>query len=46
MQALEDRRRVRIENLGRSTTTTATLAAVTASGVVVAALLAATQIGL
>ena len=46
VQALEDSRRVRIENLSRSTTTTATLAAVTASGVVVAALLAATQIGL
>ena len=46
VKALEDDRRVRIEALGRSVTGTATLAAVTASAVVVLALLASTSIGL
>ena len=46
VQALEDQRRVRIEALGRVTSNTATLAAVTASAVVVVALLAATSTGL
>ena len=43
---LEDDRRVRIEALGRAMGGTATLAAVTASAVVVLALLASTRIGL
>ena len=46
VKALEDDRRVRIEALGRAVTGTATLAAVTASAVVVLALLASTRIGL
>lgn len=46
VKALEDDRRVRIEALGRAVTGTATLAAVTASAVVVLALLASTSIGL
>ena len=45
VQALEDHRRVRIEALGRSVAGTGTLAAVTASAVVVIALLASIQIG-
>ena len=45
VQALEDQRRIRIEALGRVTSNTATLAAVTASAVVVVALLAATGTG-
>ena len=45
VQALEDNRRVRIEALGRSVAGTGTLAAITASAVVVIALLASTQIG-
>lgn len=46
VKALEDERRIRIEALGRAVTGTATLAAVTASVVVVLALLASTSIGL
>lgn len=46
VQALEDQRRVRIEGLGRAVATTTTLAALTASAVVVLALLASTRIGL
>ena len=46
VKALEDDRRVRIEALGRAVTGTATLSAVTASAVVVLALLASTRIGL
>lgn len=46
VKALEDDRRVRIEALGRAVTGTATLVAVTASAVVVLALLASTSIGL
>ena len=45
VQALEDNRRVRIEALGRSVAGTGTLVAVTASAVVVMALLASIQIG-
>ncbi len=45
VQALEDNRRVRIEALGRSVAGTGTLVAVTASAVVVVALLASIQIG-
>ena len=45
VQALEDQRRVRIEALGRSVVGTGTLVAVTASAVVVIALLASIQIG-
>ena len=45
VQALEDQRRVRIEALGRSVAGTGTLIAVTASVVVVMALLASIQIG-
>ena len=45
VQALEDQRRVRIEALGRSVAGTGTLIAVTASAVVVMALLASIQIG-
>ena len=43
--ALEDQRRIRIEALGRSVAGTGTLVAVTASAVVVIALLASIQIG-
>ena len=46
VKALEDDRRIRIEALGRAVASTATLAAVTASAVVVLALLASTRIGL
>ncbi len=46
VKALEDERRVRIETLGRAVTGTATLVAVTASAVIVLALLASTSIGL
>ena len=46
VKSLEDARRVRIEALGRAVSGTATLAAVTASAVVVLALLASTRIGL
>ena len=46
VQALEDQRRVRIDQLGRAVASAATLTAVTASAVVVLALLASTQIGL
>ncbi len=46
VKALEDDRRVRIETLGRAVTGTATLVAVTASAVIVLALLASTRIGL
>ena len=46
VQALEDQRRVRIEQLGRAVGNTATLAAVVASAVVVLALMASTQIGI
>ena len=45
VQALEDDRRVRIEALGRSVAGTGTLAAVTASAVVVLALVASVDIG-
>lgn len=45
VKALEDDRRIRIEALGRSVAGTGTLAAVTASAVVVIALLASIQIG-
>ena len=45
VQALEDQRRVRIEALGRSVAGAGTLVAVTASAVVVIALLASIQIG-
>ena len=45
VKALEDDRRVRIEALGRAVTGTATLSAVTASAVIVLALLASTRIG-
>ena len=45
VQALEDQRRVRIEALGRSVAGTGTLVAVTASAVVVIALLASVNIG-
>ena len=45
VQALEDERRVRIEALGRAVAGTGTLAALTASAVVVIALLASVQIG-
>ncbi len=46
VQALEDQRRVRIEALGRSVVGTGTLVAVTASAVVVIALLASVNIGM
>ncbi len=46
VKALEDDRRIRIEALGRAVASTATLAAVTASAVVVLALLASARIGL
>ena len=45
VHALEDDRRVRIEALGRSVSGTGTLAAITASAVVVVALLASVDIG-
>jgi len=45
VSALEDDRRVRIEALGRSVSGTGTLAAITASAVVVVALLASVDIG-
>lgn len=45
VSALEDQRRVRIEALGRSVAGTGTLAAITASAVVVIALLASVDIG-
>ncbi|MCE2512585.1 MAG: type II secretion system F family protein [Acidimicrobiia bacterium] len=45
VHALEDHRRVRIEALGRSVAGTGTLAAITASAVVVLALLASVDIG-
>ncbi len=45
VHALEDHRRVRIEALGRAVAGTGTLVAVTASAVVVIALLASVQIG-
>ncbi len=45
VQALEDHRRIRIEALGRSVAGTGTLVAVTASAVVIVALLASIQIG-
>ena len=45
VRALEDDRRVRIEALGRSVSGTGTLAAITASAVVVLALLASVDIG-
>ena len=45
VNALEDHRRVRIEALGRSVAGTGTLAAITASAIVVIALLASIQIG-
>ena len=45
VSALEDQRRVRIEALGRSVAGTGTLAAITASAVVVVALLASVDIG-
>lgn len=44
--ALEDQRRIRIEQLGRAVGNTATLAAVVASAVVVLALVSSTQIGI
>lgn len=43
--ALEDQRRIRIEQLGRAVGNTATLAAVVTSAVVVLALISSTQIG-
>ena len=45
VSALEDHRRIRIEALGRSVAGTGTLAAITASAVVVIALLASVDIG-
>ena len=45
VQALEDHRRIRIEALGRSVAGTGTLVAITASAVVVIALLASIRIG-
>ena len=45
VQAIEDQRRVRIEALGRSVAGTGTLVAITASAVVVLALLASVDIG-
>ena len=45
VRALEDHRRVRIEALGRSVAGSGTIAAITASAVVVIALLASIQIG-
>ena len=46
VKALEDHRRIRIEALGRSVAGTGTLVALTASAVVVAALLSSIQIGI